>query len=108
MKARFSSRQLPVRTITKSGMAYIYICLNEVEGTEIYPNMGNGESAETYYEYDYNEIVGPLSELPLSDIQAYPEKYLEYVYVPQSDDPGAQALSEVRELKATIERGMSS
>ena len=108
MKARFSSRQSPVRTITKSGMAYIYICLNEAEDTEIYPDMGNGEGAETYYEYDYNEIIGPFNELPLSDIQAHPEKYLEYAYVPQNDDPGTRALSEVRELKAAIERGMSS
>ena len=78
MKARFSQQQLPVKIVRKDGTAYIYICLNETQGQETYPNMGEGQTTESYYEYDYNEIVGPEAELPLEDIQTHPENYLTY------------------------------
>lgn len=106
-KARFSSQQPPVRYIAKDGIAYIYICQNENQGQETYPDMGDGQSQEVYYEYDYNEIIGPAEELPLDDIQAHPENYLDYAYTPQEEDPGAQALAKVKELEAAIERGLA-
>ena len=84
MKARFSSQQQPVKVVQADGMAYIFICLNEQRGTESYPDMGDGRSQETYYEYDYNEIVGPETEIPVADIQAHPEVYLDYEYKPRS------------------------
>lgn len=80
MKARFTEQQPPVKIIQKDGNAYVYICQNEAQGTETYPDMGEGQTQETYYEYDYNEIVGPADALPLEDIQAHPEDYLEYAY----------------------------
>ena len=46
--------------------------------------MGEGQTTETYYEYDYNEIVGPETEIPVADIQAHPEDYLDYEYKPRS------------------------
>ena len=108
MKARFTSQQLPVKVVQKDGMAYVYICLNETQGTETYPDIGEGQMQETYYEYDYNEIIGPTDVLPLEDIQSHPENYLDYVYAPEeSEDPGTQALAEVQELKAAIERGLT-
>lgn len=107
MKARFSQPQLPVKTVAAGGKTYIFICLNETQGTETYPDMGDGQTTEAYYEYDYNEIVGPVDKLPLEDIQAHPENYLEYEYKPQVIDPGTQALVEVQELKAAIERGLT-
>ena len=70
--------------------------------------MGEGETIESYYEYDYNEIIGPVSEIPVDDIQLHPENYLEYKYKPQASDPGVQALAEVQELKASIERGLTT
>ena len=78
MRARFSQQQQPVKIVRKDGTAYIYICLNETQGQETYPNMGEGQTTESYYEYDYNEIVGPEAELPLEDIQVHPENYLTY------------------------------
>lgn len=106
-KARFSHPQLPVNVIQRDGMAYIYICLNETQGTESYPDMGEGQIQEAYYEYDYNEIIGPAEELPLEDIRAHPENYLDYAYTPQEEDPGAQALAKAQELEAAIERGLT-
>ena len=81
MKARFTERQPPVKIIRRDGNAYVYICQNETQGTETYPDMGEGQTQETYYEYDYNEIIGPADALPLEDIQAHPEDYLDYEFV---------------------------
>lgn len=80
MKVRFTEQQPPVKIIQKDEIAYVYICQNETQRTELYPDMGGGQTQETYYEYDYNEIVGPEDALPLEDIQAHPEDYLEYAY----------------------------
>lgn len=107
MRARFSQQQPPVKIVQKDGTAYIYICLNETQGQETYPDMGEGQTTESYYEYDYNEIAGPEAELPLEDIQAHPENYIEYEYQPQKNNPGAQALVKVQELEAAIERGLT-
>ena len=108
MKARFSSQQQPVKVVQADGMAYVFICLNEQQGVESYPDMGDGRSQETYYEYDYNEIVGPETEIPVADIQAHLEDYLDYQYKPQSIDSEVQALAEIQELKAAIERGLTT
>lgn len=78
MRARFSQQQQPVKIVVKEGMAYIFICLNEMQGQETYPDIEEGQTVENYYEYDYNEIVGPEAELPIEDIQAHPENYLAY------------------------------
>ena len=107
MKARFSQPQLPVKTVAAGDKTYIFICLNETQGTESYPDMGEGQTTEAYYEYDYNEIVGPTENLPLDDIQARPENYLNYKYADNTDDPGEKALKEIEELKAAIERGLT-
>ena len=107
MKARFSQPQLPVKTVAAGDKTYIFICLNETQGTESFPDMGEGQTTETYYEYDYNEIVGPTDKLPLGDIQANPENYLDYEYSEATDDPREKALKEIEELKAAIERGLT-
>ena len=86
MKARFSQQQLPVKIIQKDGTAYVYICQNETQGQETYPDMGYGQTTETYYEYDYNEIIAPADALPLEDIQAHPEQYLNYEYTENKTD----------------------
>ena len=81
--------QLPVKTVTSKDKTFIFICLNEVQRSEMYSDMNEGRDQETYYEYDYNEIIGPTDKLPLEDIQAHPENYLDYVYVPESRDVDA-------------------
>ena len=107
MKARFSQPQLPVKTVAAGDKTYIFICLNETQGTESFPDMGEGHTTEAYYEYDYNEIVGPTDKLPLNDIQAHPENYLDYKYTDNTDDPGETALKEIEKLKSAIERGLT-
>ena len=86
MKARFSQQQLPVKIIQKDGTAYVYICQNETQGQETYPDMGDGQKQEAYYEYDYNEISGPFDKIPVDDIQAHPEQYLNYEYTENKTD----------------------
>lgn len=92
MKARFTQQQPPVKIIQKDGKAYIFICLNETQGTESLPDMGEEQTTETYYEYDYNEIIGPTDKLPMSDIQANPENYLDYVYKDEASETVEQKL----------------
>lgn len=58
----------------------------------------------------YNAVVDPTNNLPLEDIQAHPENYLNYVYISEEksgDDAGTRALKEIEELKAAIERGLT-
>ena len=86
MRARFSQQQPPIKVIQRDGTAYVYICQNETQGQETYPDMGNGQTTETYFEYDYNEIIAPAEALPLDDIQAHPEKYLKYEYEEDKTD----------------------
>ena len=107
MKARFSCQQPPVKVVESDGTVYVFICLNEQHGIESYPDMGDGQTTEDYYEYDYNEIIGDADKLPLENIQQYPENYLEYEYNPKPANPGERALKEIEELKATIERGLT-
>ena len=106
-KARFSQPQLPVKTVAVGDKTYIFICLNETQGTESLPDMGEGHTTETYYEYDYNEIIGPTDKLPIDDIQAHPENYLDYKYTEKIEDPGEKALEEIEKLKVAIERGLT-
>lgn len=92
MKARFSQQQLPVKIIQKDGTAYVYICQNETQGQETYPDIGEWQTTESYYEYDYNEIIGDADKLPLEDMQAYPENYLDYVYKDEASETVEQKL----------------
>lgn len=55
----------------------------------------------------YNAVVGPTNNLPLDDIQAHPENYLDYEYTEAADDPGKKALAEIEKLKSAIERGLT-
>ena len=91
----------------RNSKIYIFLCLNEHQKSESYEDPDGGQTTETYYEYDYNEIVGPTSKLPLDDIQSHPENYLDYEYEEATDDPGERALAEIKELKAAIERGLT-
>lgn len=86
IKARFQQQQPPVDIRQINGIVYVFICLNETQRTETYLDMGDVEIQETYYEYDYNEIIGPADALPLEDIQAHPEQYLNYEYTENKTD----------------------
>lgn len=79
MKARFVCEQQPVRIVSTEKHDYIFICLNCVEGNEIYTDNDNQEYTQHYYEYDYAELIVLKGKLDLENVQAYPEKYLDYV-----------------------------
>ena len=102
MKARFSQPQLPVKTVTAGDKTYIFICLNETQGTEVYPDMGEGQAQETYYEYDYNEFCGKSEELDLEDIESNPEKYLDYETKKEPTTKLDKALAKIEELEKQI------
>lgn len=78
MRARFSQQQQPVKIVQKDGTAYIYICLNETQGQETHPDMGEGQTVESYYEYDYAEIIEKVGVIDHEALQAHPEDYLDY------------------------------
>lgn len=107
MKARFTQQQHPVSIVRSDSKIYIFLCLNEQQKSESYEDPDGGQTQENYYEYDYNEISGPESEIPVTDIQSHPENYLNYKYTPASDDSGKKALEEIEKLKAAIERGLT-
>ena len=86
MKAIFTQQQQPVSIVRSDNKIYIFLCLNETQGTETYPDMGDGQKQEAYYEYDYNEISGPFDKIPVDDIQAHPEQYLNYEYTENKTD----------------------
>lgn len=98
-KARFTEQQPPVKIIQKDGNAYVFICQNETQGSETYPDIGEGQTEQGYYEYDYNEFSAPTGILDLEDIQAHPENYLEYVY---TENKELDILKQIEELKASI------
>ena len=109
MKARFTQQQLPVKIVQKDGVDYIFICQNETQGSETYTDIGEGQTEQGYYEYDYNEFSAPTGILDLEDIQAHPENYLEYVYTEQKEDPEDDRVKNLEEqvnsILNAIERG---
>ena len=107
MKARFTQPQQPIGIVRSDIKIYIFLCLNEQQKIESYEDPNGGQTQETYYEYDYNEICGTESEIPVADIQSHPENYLNYKYTPVSDNPGEKVLEEIEKLKAAIERGLT-
>lgn len=104
MRARFTAQQLPVKVVQKDGMAYVYICVNETEGTETYPDMGEGQAEEHYYEYDYNEIIAPVDKLDLDDMQENPVEYLEYEYKPSAS---SYDLEEIMKRLLSLEKNQT-
>ena len=108
MKARFSQPQQRVKTITSGEKIYIFLCLNETQGTETYPDMGDGKTEGSYYEYDYNEIVGPSDKLPIDDIREHPDQYINYAYnATDPSDANAYTDKMISELKAQIDADLA-
>ena len=46
MKARFLRPQLPVKTITDGDTTYVFICQNEVQGSENYEYPDDSQTEE--------------------------------------------------------------
>ena len=108
MRARFTNQQPQVSIVTRDGVSYVFLCLNEELKTETYPDMGDGKTQESYYEYDYNEIVGPADKLPIDDIREHPDQYINYAYnVQDLSDANAYTDKMISELKAQIDADLA-
>lgn len=111
MKARFLEPQPQVKTLESDGKTYVFICLNEQqeEDTYDYPD-GTGQSV-VFYEYDYNEFCDTTGNLDLEDINANPEKYLDYTPIKEDNQVTPERLEEIeKQLTAfseAIERGIN-
>ena len=96
MKARFFTPQDAVKIVSMRGTDYVFLCLNEQEVQETYPEMYDSEETErTVYEYDYAEIREPSGVLDFNDVRDNPEKYLEYEPVKEEPDSLERIRSDV-------------
>ena len=77
-KARFMAEQPAVTIKHYGGMVYVFICLNGEKKTEARTNYDGSEAIDTYWEYDYNEVVFNDGEIDVEDIKDNPEKYINY------------------------------
>lgn len=80
-KAIFDTRQPEVSVTTIGGVNWFQICLNEekiVREVTAYPG-SDTEAAMLEYQYDFNSWHDSTTKI--SDVQANPEKYLNYVPV---------------------------
>ena len=89
MKAKFTEQQPAVFWQPVEKKIFVTICLNETETEE-----EMGETKQTVYEYDCNQIWIQEGELDEETVRASPEKYLDYI--PQKEktptDPDADRL----------------
>lgn len=78
--ARFLTQQPTVTVNTIGDYDYIYICLNEREGTTEQVPIGYNESAteEKYFEYEYDELVVESGTIDIEDVKTNPNVYLYY------------------------------
>lgn len=83
IKARFAKEQRPVSVNSCDGRTYVFICLNGIWKSE--SEGSDGEAAESYIEYDYNEFSFRDGEVDVDDIKVNPHKYLSYPLPTVSD-----------------------
>lgn len=103
MTVKFVNHQPPVKIVKTGDICYIYICLNEKIVNEKYINERNEEVTEVFYQYNYNEFCEISSKLNIEDIEANPEKYLNYDSNTQNEpDRLTQLEIAVAELGAMI------
>ena len=75
MKARFDKRQNKVTVKQLNGKDYIFLCLN---GKVVKETPEGQEEEQTFYEYDYTEIVEETGVIDLNDVKKNPEQYASY------------------------------
>lgn len=94
MKARFDTEQNTVTIKQLDNKDYIFICLN----CEIVKDFQQEQKEEqTFYEYDYTEIIEETGVLDLEDVKAHPEQYENY----KTDKK--EKTEEIAELKEKVE-----
>ena len=75
MKARFDKRQNKVTVKQLNEKDYIFLCLN---GKVVKETPEGQEEEQTFYEYDYTEIVEETGVIDLNDVKKNPEQYASY------------------------------
>ncbi|MFA4033063.1 hypothetical protein ACEG19_04085 [Blautia stercoris] len=94
MKARFDTEQSAVTIKQLNDKDYIFICLN----CEIVKDFQQEQKEEqTFYEYDYTEIIEETGVLDLEDIKVHPEQYKNY------ETDKKEEAEEIAELKEQVE-----
>ena len=94
MKAKFTEQQPAVFWQPVEKKIFVTICLNETETEE-----EMGETKQTVYEYDCNQIWIQEGELDEETVRASPEKYLDYI--PQKEKTPTELLEEKIEEQQT-------
>ena len=72
MKARFDKRQNRVTVKQLNGKDYIFLCLN---GKTVKETPEGQEEEQTFYEYDYTEVVEETGVIDLDDVKKNPDQY---------------------------------
>lgn len=95
MRARFDSKQNEVTVKQFDKKDYIFLCTNEKTVTETPEGQ---ETEQTFYEYDYAEIIEQTGVLDLEDVKENPEKYENYKAKREKEPK-----EEIAELKEQME-----
>ena len=84
-KGFFVEKQKPVSSVEdkKRGTITVFICHNERQEAVETPGDSSEMGTETtgssmQWVYDFNSFTAPIADVDLADIEANPEKYLDY------------------------------
>lgn len=92
MKARFDKKQNKVTAKQLNGKDYIFLCLN---GKVVKETPEGREEEQTFYEYDYTEIVEETGVIDLNDVKKNPEQYA--TYEPEREKKPEEKIAELEE-----------
>lgn len=92
MKARFDKKQNKVTVKQLNEKDYIFLCLN---GKVVKETPEGQEEEQTFYEYDYTEIVEETGVIDLNDVKKNPEQYASYK--PKQEKKPEEKIAELEE-----------
>ena len=100
-KAKFTEEQPAVKITEKAGLYYIHICLNG----EWVEDVNEFDEIDRYWQCDFNEIVCEGDEIDVADVEANPEKYIDFVVVRLTKEEKLErAIAELRAEVAEIRK----
>ena len=98
MKARFIESQPSVKVVDAGNKYYIFICLNVQTCIEEITDEDGNRTEQTYYEYDYNEIVTEKNKIDIIDVQDNPQNYIDYTVKETSVEERVQDLEDALDM----------
>ena len=106
-KGFFVEKQKPVSSVEdkKRGTITVFICHNErqeaVETQVDSSEMGTETTGSSMqWVYDFNSFTAPIADVDLTDIEANPEKYLDY-------DPNIDEIAALRKENAELRENVN-